>query len=197
MTVADCPEWESELSSCEPAGTFASAATRRRDTFHRKWPTICLSRQQTLTQPVSCQKTCNVQPHRRCVKASARRRQHYIATARPTAAAGRKGAALPGLVEAAPYMHGVMLMSIQLHDCPLWPSVAPPAIDQGCVSRARSGERRRDEFINFPGAGVCGVSPTARLTAPSPLPPRRRGGFDNCSFGDARSGLAGVGEVNS
>lgn len=51
-----------------------------------------------------------------------------------------------------------MLMSVQLHDCPLWPSVAPPAIDQGRVSRARSGERQRDEFINFPGAGVCGVS---------------------------------------
>lgn len=63
MTVVDCPEWESELSSCVPAGSFASATTRRRDTFHRKSPTICLSRQQVLTRPVPCQKTCNVQLH--------------------------------------------------------------------------------------------------------------------------------------
>lgn len=32
-----------------------------------------------------------------------------------------------------------MLMSMQLHDRPLWPSVVLPAIDQGCVGGARSG----------------------------------------------------------
>lgn len=37
------------------------------------------------------------------------------------------------------YMHVIMLMSIQLHDCPLWPSVVLTAIDQGRVSGARSG----------------------------------------------------------
>lgn len=31
---------------------------------------------------------------------------------------------------------GVMLMSLQLHDCPLRPSAAPSAIDQGRVSRS-------------------------------------------------------------
>lgn len=36
---------------------------------------------------------------------------------------------------------GVMLMSLQLHDCPLWPSVAPPAIDQGRVRLAASQPR--------------------------------------------------------
>lgn len=82
-----------------------------------------------------------------------------------------------------------MLMSVQLHDCPLWPSVAPPAIDQGRVSRARSGERRLDEFIGFLGTDVCGVSPGGTGDGPLPPPPSRRGDFDSCSFGEARSGL--------
>lgn len=44
-----------------------------------------------------------------------------------------------GLVKSVLYMHVIMLMCIQLHDCPLWPSVVLPAIDQGRVSGARSG----------------------------------------------------------
>lgn len=46
---------------------------------------------------------------------------------------------LCGLVKSVLYVHVIMLMSVQLHDCPLWPSVVLPAIDQGRVSRARSG----------------------------------------------------------
>lgn len=44
-----------------------------------------------------------------------------------------------GLVKSVRYVHVIMLMSVQLHDCPLWPSVVLPAIDQGRVSRVRSG----------------------------------------------------------
>lgn len=44
-----------------------------------------------------------------------------------------------GLVKSVLYMHVIMLMSVWLHDRPLWPSVVLPAIDQGRVSRARSG----------------------------------------------------------
>lgn len=66
----------------------------------------------------------------------------------------------------AEYACGVMLMSLQLHDCPLWPSVALPAIDQGRVSRslaARSSQlaasqcalgRWRDEFISSAAAAA-------------------------------------------
>lgn len=43
-----------------------------------------------------------------------------------------------------------MLMSVQLHDCPSWPSVALPTIDQGRVSGALALGRRRDEFIISP-----------------------------------------------
>lgn len=66
-------------------------------------------------------------------------------------------------------MCGVMLMSLQLHDCPLWPSVAPPAIDQGRVSRSLAASqlaarslaasqcalgRWRDEFISSAAAAA-------------------------------------------
>ena len=47
-----------------------------------------------------------------------------------------------GLAESVLYVHVIMLMCIQLHDCPLWPSAVPPAIDQGRVSGARSGTSR-------------------------------------------------------
>lgn len=43
------------------------------------------------------------------------------------------------VVLSVPYMYAIMLMSVQLHNCPLWPSVVLPAIDQGRVSSARSG----------------------------------------------------------
>lgn len=36
-------------------------------------------------------------------------------------------------------MRLIMLMDVQLHDRPLWPSAVVPVIDQGRVSRARSG----------------------------------------------------------
>lgn len=66
----------------------------------------------------------------------------------------------------AEYVCGVMLMSLQLHDCPLWPSVAPPAIDQGRVSRSLAASQcspgqRRDEFISFSAAAVFAHGSTA------------------------------------
>lgn len=68
----------------------------------------------------------------------------------------RRGGGMGGEGE---YVCVVMLMSLQLHDCPLWPSVAPPAIDQGRVSRSLaalqcSPGQRRDEFISFSAAAV-------------------------------------------
>lgn len=57
-------------------------------------------------------------------------------------------------------MCGVMQMSLQLHDCPLWPSVAPPAIDQGRVSRSLAASRC-DEFISFSAAAVFSNGSTA------------------------------------
>lgn len=63
----------------------------------------------------------------------------------------------------AEYVCGVMLMSLQLHDCPLWPSVAPPAIDQGRVSRSLAASqcalgRWRDEFISFTAAAAAALA---------------------------------------
>lgn len=91
-----------------------------------------------------------------------------------------------GLAESVLYVHAIMLMCIQLHDCPLWPSAVPPAIDQGRVSGARSGTSRW--WIYQLLRQACSVFPDDGGDSSLPLRYRHVETFRSGSFQETRSG---------